>query len=426
MTQRLAYQLALLALIVYFTVSARVLSAVGISYTDEGGNIFFKLHPGTYLLAAGVMARLLNGGAPIQVLWRLVWREKLLASYISGILFCVIYEYVLTGSGGLVMLFDTFLPGGMIAIALCDISVKQTVTIAAILRAILLLNAMIAVGEAIIGSHCVPDTHGATPPDGEFRAVALYDHPLTGATATMLGLGLGAPSRQSSPWQVIYALCMFAALVAFGGRVALVLAVAAAAGVYIIRLAPLAATGHAGVMELLPAAAVLLLAGPLILLASAYGLGDRLISHSYWDTSAQTRISEFHLLELLRPEQILFGCHRADMIALLVPMRLQYGVDAVENFWLVMFILLGALGFVVFALALAGLMKWLWDRADAERRIMSICVLLAVSSSNSLGHKSALLVLLVAAVLARPRAALRQVARDATRPPLYAVERPAG
>jgi hypothetical protein len=143
------------------------------------------------------------------------------------------------------------------------------------------------------------------------------------------------------------------------------------------------------------------LALPLAGVALANGLASRLLAHLYWDASAQTRIAEFRLIALLRPDQLLFGCRRDDMIALLKPMELSYGVDAIENFWLVMFIMLGVLGFPAFVLGMVSLLYWVWRRGTANTRVMVVCFVLVTSSSNSLGHKSPLLVMLVAAVLAR-------------------------
>jgi hypothetical protein len=160
-------------------------------------------------------------------------------------------------------------------------------------------------------------------------------------------------------------------------------------------------------VDLAPLLTLGALALPVAGFALTSGLASRLLAHLYWDASAQTRLAEFHLLHLLRTEQILFGCRRDDMIALLTPMQLAYGVDAIENFWLVMFVFLGALGFPAFVLGIASLFRWLWDRADGNTRVMLLCFVIVTSSSNSLGHKSPLLVMLVAAVMARTHTAPR-------------------
>jgi hypothetical protein len=398
---RLATNLAILALVVDFSLGGRVLAALGVPYTDEGGSLIVKLHPGTYLAACAMAARLAVGGNPLHSIWEISWRERSLVLYTVIILYCSGYELILTGSGGLVMLFDTFLPAGMIGVALCDITAARAACLVAIFRALLLINAALALGEVVAHRHFIMISDLAAEPHEEFRPVALYDHPLTGAAATMMGLGLCPDTRRAPVCSALYTLFMFAALLAFGGRVALALAVLAAAGHYVSRFARRVAASILEPSDLaLPIAAVA--AGlPLAWIAMANGLADRLVAHLYWDPSAQSRVEQFRLLGLLRPEQILFGTSRVDMTALLEPMRLAYGVDAIENFWLVMFVILGALGFIVFVLGMAALLYWLWHRTDAGGRVMTICLVFAASSSNSLGHKSPLLVMLVGAVLAR-------------------------
>ncbi len=393
----------MLALVVDFTIGSRVLTLLGIPYSDEGGSLLIKLHPGTYLAACATGARLLQGGNPSRTLWRLAGRERWLALYVGAMLFCVFQEALFTGAGGLVMLLDTFLPAGMIGVALCDMTAGQTRHLARTLRLMLLINATLALGEAAAGAHLINIDDAELAPGTEFRPMALYDHPLTGAAATMMGLFLAPDWRRAPLRAAAYTLWMFVALLAFGGRIALLLALLAAAALYARHVARSTMAGRLAPAHLAPPVAAMAATLPLAWLAFSDGLADRLLAHLYWDPSAQTRIEEFHILGLLRPEQILFGCRRADMFALLEPMRLAYGVDAIENFWLVMLIILGAIGFPVFVVGVMALFRWLWRRGDSEARAMAMCLLLAASSSNSLGHKSPLLVMLVGGVMGKGR-----------------------
>ena len=96
---------------------------------------------------------------------------------------------------------------------------------------------------------------------------------------------------------------------------------------------------------------------------------------------------------------MLFGARRVDTLALIEPLRLEYGVDVLENFWLLMFVSLGALCFTVFVAGMFALVRWLWLRSDTPNRMMIVALLLAASASNSLGRKSTLLLILVACVM---------------------------
>jgi hypothetical protein len=407
--RRLALHLALIGIMAEFLLSGRVLAALGIPYSDEGGPLVAKLHPGTYLSICAVAARLASGVTPFDEAWRLASREQMLALYLCAILYCVVDELLFTGTGGIVLLIEVYLPAALIGFSLADLTSSEAACLTRLLQVLFMLNASLALVEAIAGAHIVPAANTSQPvetdniggPGAEFRPVALYDHPLTGGTATLIGLLLYPDRRHSPLWCTAYMLCMFVALLAFGGRIALALGLCAGTWLYAGRIAKRGYSGTLAPVDVGPLVAVVGIALPLAGMALTSGLASRLMAHLYWDASAQTRIAEFRLIGLLRPDQLLFGCRRDDMIALLKPMELAFGVDAIENFWLVMFIMLGALGFAAFVPGIASLFWWLWHRGNRNTHVMLTCFIIATSSSNSLGHKSPLLVMLVAAVIAR-------------------------
>jgi hypothetical protein len=277
------------------------------------------------------------------------------------------------------------------------------------LRSLFLLNATFGLVEVATGAHVVPFFGMNSEHPADYRPIALYDHPLTGAAATMMGLLL-CPDRLQAPWwRRIYQVWMFAALLAFGGRVAALATILGAVWLYTWPLIRKATSAQLAALHVV-GSFVALLMGATFLAAIVYGgMAERLSEHFYWDPSAQSRIGQFHLLALLSTDQIIFGCPRQELIALVEPLRLGYGVDVIENFWLLMFATLGTLCFPVFVLGLFALLKWLWTRADHEGRIMVISFILVTSTSNSLGRKSTLLVMLVGSVLARLHAAKHDI-----------------
>jgi hypothetical protein len=132
-------------------------------------------------------------------------------------------------------------------------------------------------------------------------------------------------------------------------------------------------------------------------------MAGRLQAHLYWDPSAQSRIDQFNILGRLSFDQILLGCRRADLLRLVEPLRLGYGVNAIEDFWLLIFATLGALCFPVFLIGMAALASGLWRAGDTRGRLMVVTLLVVASTSNSLGRKSILLMVLVACVAASGR-----------------------
>jgi hypothetical protein len=314
---------------------------------------------------------------------------------------------MMTGTGNLIVLLDTYLPAGLLALVCCDATVAQKGRLRTALQCCFALNMSLALVESVLHSTLVPLAPGEAASllqGADFRPMALYDHPLTGAAMTLIAAYV-APGRSGRWICWIYYGLVGLGLIAFGGRAAMAFGalslcwfVAGAA-----RRAILRRTLRLRVMLLLPAAAGFGLAA--FLAISVFGLGTRLEHHFYWDPSAQVRLDQWHVLALLDAQQLIFGAARQDVLALLEPLRLAYGVPVIENFWLLMFLSLGLLGFPIFLAGLACLLSWCARQGGGRGLPMVLAVLATASTSNSLGRKSTLLLVLVAAALSMRRPA---------------------
>jgi hypothetical protein len=398
-----AVPLAVLALMVQLTISGNLLVWLGVSYDVDGGMLFEKIHPATYLLAIAAFARVASWWDSSGHAAHGVMRLKDLALFLACISFCLLYAAALTGAGGLITLIDSFLPAGMVGVALADAKPAQLVRLRYVLRALFFTNACLALGESAAGAELIPLRPDMSDPTIDFRPTALYDHPLTGAAATMLGLMLRSRGSNFGIVSICYDTIMFTALLAFGGRIALLVLVMASSTLFAARLAWLALHNRLRMRDLLWAAAASACCAALAAGAWAGGLADRLVAHLYWDPSAQARIDQLRILDRLSFEQIIFGIRRADLMSLIEPLRLSFRVAAIENFWLLIFLTLGALCFPVFLCAIAALVHFLWREGSTLGRLMIVTLLLVASTSNSLGRKSNLLTLLVGCVAASGR-----------------------
>ena len=394
-----AVALAIIALSVQLTISGNFLVWLGIPYDVEGGMLLVKIHPGTYIAALAMLARLAAWWQMPGRAAQRVWRLPDLSLFFACIMFCVLCAASLTGAGGLITLIDTFLPAGMLGFALADATPAQLARLRRVLRGLLFLNAILALAEASAETQLIPSTLDALSPTADFRPTAFYDHPLTGAAATMIGLMLRG-ERNSKTWSLCYDATLFTALLTFGGRAALFIFTIATCSLHGRRLALVGLRHQLRVRDLLPTAAVLLCCVPLAVAALASGMADRLVAHLYWDPSAQVRIDQFRILGRLSTEQIVLGCRRADLASLVEPLRLGFRVGAIENFWLLMFLTLGALCFPIFLVGMAALVRFLWRVSGPRGRLMIVALLLVASTSNSLGRKSTLLTLLIGCVAA--------------------------
>ncbi len=394
----LAVRLAILAVLLELTVSANLLTLIGIPYVSDGGSLPVKLHPGTDLLVVAFLAAILHRRG-----WSVLMAAKLPVFFIASMIACLIYQSLLTGTGNLVVLLDTFLPAGLLAVVLSGATPLQLVPLRLSMQVLLAVTAVIALAETVAHATLIPlylNEAAYHPHTDDFRPTALFDHPLTGSVMAMLGLTL-TPTR--GRLRLVYAGLMWASLLAYGGRVALASALAMVLGSQMANTARLVLNRDPAASRMLVAAgAALVLAALLGSLALAAGLGTRLAGHLYWDDSAQVRLAQWQLLDQLDGWQMLFGTRREDLLALLTPLRLGTGVEVIENFWLLMFVGLGALGFPLFVAGLAALLIWGWRRTRLQGRLLILGVMLVASTSNSLGRKSTILVCLVATIACLP------------------------
>ena len=393
-SKRLSWYLALGAIATDFTFSGNLLTNLGSSYISDGGGFLQKVHPGSYMAmlsgAAGAFSKLRCPSARFMD-WHLL-------AFLGGIAFCIAYAFAATGAGNVVVFIDTFLSPGMLAFALQDMDHKRALQLKRIVQCLLVLNACVALCEFASQSHLVALPTEGSSPENEFRPTALYDHALTGAAVTMLGLWLAPQCQGLARWS--YIMLLVAALLAFGERTPL-------AGAIIGLIASLFARYKSAILardlQAGDAARLIIIALAVICAtaAAAYaGTGSRLGEHLYWDSSAQVRLSQFGIINSLDARELLFGCPRAVLLALIEPLRLSSRVAVIENFWLFNIVTLGLFCFPVFVFSFMFLLSSLWGISGLNGKLMIVLFVAVSSCSNSIGRKSTLLVTLVACVVA--------------------------
>ena len=395
---------AFLAVCVDFTVSGNLLTDCGSAYISDGGLLIEKIHPGSYLaILAGTLTAASNphGMAGLR---HLIRRHCQILVFLSGLLFCMAYALVFTGTGNLIPLIDTYLPAGMLALALSQADARALRHLRFLLQTLLIMNACLTLAEAATQSNLIPIPPGLSSEEAAFRPTALYDHALTGASATMLGWLLRPDASRAPAASLAYQAVMIAALLCFGERTPIFVSLCA-----MLWLSASAFRPRFLGRTMRPRDYASVLLGPafiaaIVIAVLASGIGTRLTDHLYWDSSAGVRLRVFNLLGMISTPELMFGTRRDDLLALLEPMRLAYHVGVIENFWLGMLLTLGLIGFPVFAVSFAALLRWLWRQGDTQGRAMVLTLVLVATASNSLGRKSMLLVALTACVLAtQPR-----------------------
>ncbi len=402
--------LAILAVALNLLVSGNLLIRVGIPYAADGGNPLEKLHPGTYVAMLALASAVWR--SPVAGLGRLARRARVPALFGLAMIGCVLFAGAMTGKARLVVFIETFMPAAMLALVLRDASPRAMRCLGLVILGLIAFNVVLSVPETLLHRHIVPIAlnAGEVEHETDFRPVALFDHPLTAGMMAMIGLFLAASARLPAWQRWPLLVLMGLGLLGFGGRTALVLSAALFVGWQGMGLARrlLARELTATDVLVVPVLGVLL---PLLaaVVLTQTSLGERIATHFYWDESAQVRSVQWNMLGMLEPREALFGMTLEAQQRATHQLGLAWRIQVIENFWLLLYLYLGAVGFALFATGFAAMMAWTFRQGSTPGRLMLVGVILAASTSNSLGRKANILTVLVPAVIAS--AALAQPRR---------------
>lgn len=421
-----AWRLCVLAVMAYMLLSPSGLLLLGIPYDAPVGNPLFKLHPGTWLMALAYFLALGAHGHPLAVAWAQWRREPLLAAYMAATVVLIVYAVARFGIGGAAFLIDTHLMAALSAFTLLLLPPSRHRRMLWLLAALLLANAALGVAEAAVQQRLIPlRISGGEPVVEEFfRASAFLGHPLANAqvTATLMPVVLLLPLAVG--WQVAMGALLALALLAFGGRTSFVLAMAFYGLWFTVSAFRALVLGRLNYLQITGGAvgAVAALAG-VVGLVVATGLGERIFKSLAFDHSAGVRVRIWSVLDYMTDFQHWFGASADEMEVLYLRMGLQLQYEAIENFWLLIYVQYGAVGFLVFAAGLGCLLAWAWRRAFGALRVAVLLLVLVASSNNSLASKTQVLIPLVVAVAAA--AHLAPARRPGLRPAPLSIRPPA-
>jgi hypothetical protein len=403
------FTIALLAVIVAYAISGNSLENLGIDYGSPGGNPLIKLHPATYLTSLACFVVLFIARPAGSGLVRLFRMTPALAAFNILILFCAFYSIANVGYSGASIYVESYLSAGILAVALESGTDRQKRALAWWIIGFCLLSVLISVVEGATKTHLIPPHIISTleetkiPIDSEnFRGDGLFGHPLTAAVAASMGTFLLLRMQMNALLKGVLFTTFMVGLLSFGGRASLVTTVTiigVAAGVVLVRglvrrdlsLRFLAAIG----------AAMVILLPLLIMLVLTTNVGERIITHMYADDSVSVRNTQWLVLNYLNLNDVLFGVPPVRLELMKYQIGLGEATTDIENFWLLMFLNLGVIGFVVFLFALALFILHLGRRVNHPLGwMLLLAAILVDSTSNSLGRKSPDLFFMTACLIA--------------------------
>jgi polysaccharide biosynthesis protein VpsF len=317
--------------------------------------------------------------------------------FVFGVPLMAVYTVYFNGISGAAFYFDSFWSAALLALLLESATDRQKRWLAKLLVALVIVNVLIGLWESVTRNNWFPFVAPAT--DGtndltsleteDFRANAFYGHPLGASLITSMAFFL----LYSMRIRVIFAGpligLLLVGLLAFGGRTALAMTglFSILAVFYVVTVGIIRRNLRLDFIMGVAAAAII---APLLvmIIVTQTTIADRIIDTLYFDDSAQVRVTQWMVLDYLSLKNWLFGVPMADLEALKYQIGLGVSED-IENFWLLLFLNLGAIGFVLFVVLFGGFLLHIAQHGGGLYGwMLMLSALIIDSSSNSLGTKA--------------------------------------
>lgn len=393
-----------LGIVLMFVLSAMALFHFGLNYEAPGGSFIEKIHPGSWLIFLALLLAMLGHGNPVRFLDQVVPRHPGLALFlVTWVLLLV--QVIVVQKAPFTPLIDTFLMPIALVVLIDRLSETAKRNLARIVHLIFFANALLGLYEFIAGYRLTPYFAGTVEILDDWRSTSLFGHPLANAILSgsyIVAICVGGARDLPGFLRPATIVLQLSAMVAFGGRSSLVLALVFVGLSGIFRAG---AVLRGRKVNLAGAACVMLLA-PLALLAFANiagsGFFDQLLLRFVDDNgSAKARLVLLHLFEIIPVRDIILGPDPSYLASLLRQEGSEYGL---ESFWLATIL---SYGLVISLIFFAGLFAFCRDLVVASKP-GSVWVLvfffIIASTSVSLSAKTCVfgLIVTILLILLRP------------------------
>jgi hypothetical protein len=305
--------------------SNSMLHVLGISYMSEGGNPLEKLHPSFYVTLLSALVCLLYQPHMNRIA-ATGFRHYALALMAAAALVIGWIMVSPNNAGELSSPIVTFLTPALFMLTFTRTDDTFLRKAAAFVPIFFLLNSCLGIIGSLTGFNMLPRVAGEVVVAYDARPTALLGHPLINAQMTgvyflyILIKSLKDGFSSSRFFQTFLHLC---ALVTFGGRAALVFALAIGAIYAIYRL-------FTGRTSSIKSIGLLAYGGfAAIPLALAAGLGAVLMERLEDDGgSADTRLAAMQMLSYLSPTEWLIGITPSHRAAMLIQLQTPQGFES--------------------------------------------------------------------------------------------------
>jgi hypothetical protein len=390
-----------------FAISGGMLWLVGYNYDGLTGNPATKIHPSTYLLVLVFAWRACTFGNPIGYMVAVADRRpaSTLMAVISIVLLVVVIARQRPGMAGMI---DTFVAPALLVMMLGEDDEKTFARMQTVVHTIMTVNALLALFEFATKTLIFPYRLDGEVFMADLRSTALQGHPLSNATVTSVYvLALLSGSRSlSMPLRLGLIGLQWAALVAFGGRSAMVTTIVLGGCYLLIQGLRSLRTGRD---NLLGAALGLILAAlvPVVIaIAASYGFFDALLERFVSDSgSANARVEMFELFKHFELRDLIVGPD----IDLIESLRRINGLEqGIENPIIRLVLYQGAFFTLLLFVGFALFMHEVARRCHSGLWLTMLGWLILLNTSESLASKTTLMTkfVVIALVLYRPAGAV--------------------
>ncbi len=384
--------------------SSMVLIRIGLPYAAKGGSLVFKIHPATYFSLFAVIFWTIGQG-PSRMIGRLAVEHAGVAAFLVATVLLFMHS-ALVVKVPLSAPIDTFLLTVLIFIALDWLPGDTRERLGNVVHAIMITNAALGVVEFGTGFRLTPmyDIDG-TVMSYDWRSTALFGHPLSNAFQQgtyLVALACGAGRNMPTIVRLGAIGLSALSLVAFGGRVGLVLAYVLVGAVAFIGGAKVLAGARFRLSNAIMGVLVASVAAVAIVVFLESGGADKFITRFSQDHgSAQTRVSMFRIFGALDWAQFLAWPDSDAIAQAQREYSLRIGVESSEVG------LVASYGLLTAGLFMTALGLFMADlvRTTSRRTIWLIIYFVGVmSASTGIANKSTNLAMFVVSVfLVMPR-----------------------
>ncbi|MDH6233862.1 putative membrane protein [Mesorhizobium soli] len=394
--------LLLAGVVALLSLSNFALEFFGLPYNSIGGSIVSKIHPATYLFSLALGLAVIANRNPVGYLINLLFRSLgsvfLLAACILLWVFISRYKNDQPAS----FLIDTLMAAALIVMLFADAGERTRLSIARAVHIIMVLNCFLAIVEGLSGWRLFPFVLNGLQQTWEYRATALFGHPLIGALITGVYAVILITVRDvrglSQRWRLPILLLCMVTMPFIGSRTSFTVVYAVAAAVMGLKALRFLRGGAVSVRMLL---AVLVLAPLGVVAVTAMfqmGLFDNFLNRFIHDkSSAQSRIQLFSLFRDFGLREFLVG---QTSLVLDTNVRWNGLTEGIENSWVGHLV---SYGIVMSAVLWFGIAGWFVDmlRAGGRGAILPLLfVFLIISTTVGISGKTTMLTIPTVLILA--------------------------